>query len=1077
MNRRLIVLVLVMSSLLAWFMLVPCGSQAQGDIKVVVNEAQAAFPGSLTFHLEAKSAAPITKIELEYASERTSCGLVSSKALPEFTSEAQVTTSWTWELKKTGPIPPGARIWWRWIVADEAGARRETPRSWVVFEDSRYEWRTLTENKVTLLWHEGDQAFGEELMNIVQTALERLASDTGAHLESEVKIYVYSEARELRGAVLFAQEWTGGMAIPDFGIILLTASPEGDADWIHRVTPHELAHLVTHQMTFNCAGDIPRWLDEGLAMYAEGSQSPTNQRLLEQAIAEDDLISLRTLNSTFSAHSQEAHLSYAQSYSVVAFLIDEYGRDKMQELLEVFRQGSGYDEALEEVYGFDTDGLEEAWRARVGAKPRARPTEAAPTALPTPLPTIAPWEAEPTALPTVPGPTATIRATPTPFPSPTPTPVVMPTPTPEGFYNNQTLGFSIEYPPDWRLERVEGASTVRIISVREEVAVWVGSDALPEATSLEEYASLYRLDFEQGWDQVEILGHGPIALRDSTPARELLLTAIAQNPVKLRGVFAVWGGRGYFALALGSPEDFDSYAEVIEEILLSLHLEEPKPFGISRGHALFLAGEEPLTLDPATTLKGIDEFIGHVFNGLVTINIELQIVPDLAERWDISEDGRTYTFYLRPGVRFHDGRELTAEDVKYSWERAAAPATGSITAESYLTDIVGVREKLDGKADEIAGVKVIDPYTLQVTIDAPKVYFLAKLATPVAMVVDRNNVESGPDWDRHPNGTGPFRLKEWEQGELLILERHEQYHQGRAELEHLVYLLYAGVPIRMYENGESDIAEVYLSDIERVLDPNNPLNAELLTSSESCTMSAVYDVTLAPFDDVNVRRAFNHAIDKERLIEVAFKDFVREANSVFPPGYPGYSGEFDIFPYDPARAEGLIAASKYGSVDHFPPVVLTTAGAGGGLSPAVAEMLRMWRENLGVEVQVEQMDPETYIDEVHDRHGQITFIGWCAEYPDPENFLDVLFHSKSKENLGHYHNPQVDELLEKGRVERDIQARLALYRQAEETIVSEAASLLIYHPDKYVLVKPYVHGFVLLPIGIPFNKEIFVEAR
>ncbi len=342
-------------------------------------------------------------------------------------------------------------------------------------------------------------------------------------------------------------------------------------------------------------------------------------------------------------------------------------------------------------------------------------------------------------------------------------------------------------------------------------------------------------------------------------------------------------------------------------------------------------------------------------------------------------------------------------------------------------------------------------------------------------MVDRNNVESGHDWERRPNGTGPFRLKEWQEGGLLIFERYEHYHRGRAELEHLVYLLYAGVPIRMYENGEVDMAEVYTSDLERVLDPNNPLNAELLTSPESCTMSAIYDVTVPPFDDVNVRRAFNHAVDKGRLIEVAFRDFVQEANSVFPPGYPGYSGEFDIFPYNPDKAKELIAASKYGSVDNFPPVVLTTSGAGGGLSPSAAEMVRMWRENLGVEVQVEQMNPETYIDEVHDRHGQITFIGWCAEYPDPENFLDVLFHSKSKENLGHYRNPQVDKLLEKGRVERDVQARLALYRQAEEIIVSEAASLLLFHPNNYVLVRPYVHGFVLLPIGIPFNKDTFVE--
>ena len=175
---------------------------------------------------------------------------------------------------------------------------------------------------------------------------------------------------------------------------------------------------------------------------------------------------------------------------------------------------------------------------------------------------------------------------------------------------------------------------------------------------------------------------------------------------------------------------------------------------------LNLYGRDPHTLDPAVSGEmRSHQYIMQLFGGLVCLDDNLEPAPDIAREWQVSDDGRTYTFYLRHDVRFHDGREVKAEDFKYSWERACDPATGSLTAATYLGDIVGVGEVLVGESKEISGVRVIDDYTLEVRIDAPKSYFLSKLTYPTAFVVDRANVEPGGEWWRNPNGTGPFKLR------------------------------------------------------------------------------------------------------------------------------------------------------------------------------------------------------------------------------------------------------------------------------------------------------------------------------
>ncbi len=230
-----------------------------------------------------------------------------------------------------------------------------------MFNDNRYSWRSLTEGEITIYWYKGNDSFAREIMLSAQQALAQLAEDTGAELEKPVKLYIYANAQDLREAMIYPQEWTGGVAFTRYGIIAIGIASD-NLYWGKRAIAHELTHLVIHQMTLNPYNDLPTWLDEGLAMHTEGALGLEYTAYLNKAIAEGSLISVRSLSSPFSAYAGQSYLSYAQSYSLVEFLIGKYGQAQMLELLLTFRQGSSYDGALEKVYGFDMDALDTLWQ-------------------------------------------------------------------------------------------------------------------------------------------------------------------------------------------------------------------------------------------------------------------------------------------------------------------------------------------------------------------------------------------------------------------------------------------------------------------------------------------------------------------------------------------------------------------------------------------------------------------------------------------------------------------------------------------------------------------------------------------
>ena len=489
---------------------------------------------------------------------------------------------------------------------------------------------------------------------------------------------------------------------------------------------------------------------------------------------------------------------------------------------------------------------------------------------------------------------------------------------------------------------------------------------------------------------------------------------------------------------------------------------------------------DPPTLDPALSSDTTSSFlVVEIFSGLVKLNTDLELVPDIAESWKISEEGRVYTFRLREDVKFHDGKPVTAHDFKWSIERAANPDTASPVAKTYLEDIVGVKEVLEGEATEISGLKVIDDYTIQFTIDAPKAYFLAKLTYPTAYVLDQENVESGGrTWTDNPNGTGPFRLKEYKVGERIVLERSDNFYGEPAKLESILMNLAGGQAMSMYENNEIDITGVGLFTLERVLDPDEELNKHLVVAPPSWTVSYIgFNTSMTPFNDVKFRQALNHAIDKELIAKEVLSELSVPAYGILPPGFPGYNTDLKGLEYDVELAVRLFNESSYNSLSKEDKrIVITVPGTGGVIGIDLEVVIEMWRQRLGVDVEIQQVEWATFLEDLDAKKFQaFAGLGWQADYPDPQDFLDILFHTDSDINHGAYSNLGVDAILEQARVEADIAKRIELYHEAERLIVNDAAWVpLWFTGERYVLIKPHVKGYKVLPMIVPKLAEVYL---
>jgi hypothetical protein len=402
---------------------------AQSGIQVKEDEAVLGFPDGITFQLKAVDDTDIQSVVLVYGSEGRTCISSAARQSIDFTPSDQVALDWEWEWKRSGIIPPGTLVWWYWEITDAINRTLTTPRQELVVQDPRHNWSVLESGGVTVQWVQGDASFGDRLHRIAVDSLYHLSKQMGVRPTGDVYIIVYPTSDDVQETLLVSTDWTGGVALPAYDSTIIGVGPQ-ELDWAALIIPHELSHLVVGTLTFNCRGVYPpTWLNEGLSEMAEGSLSQVQGEQLLSALEEDDLPPLKSLENGFSAYGDEARLSYVYSGYIVQFMLEEYGVDKMASLLASIQEGNLIDTALEVVYGFDTYGLDAAWRDSMGFPVSERPTEVStgptntPTLVPT-LPLINPGflaTATPRPSPTQIPPTPTITSTTTLIPQPTPT--------------------------------------------------------------------------------------------------------------------------------------------------------------------------------------------------------------------------------------------------------------------------------------------------------------------------------------------------------------------------------------------------------------------------------------------------------------------------------------------------------------------------------------------------------------------------------------------------------------------------------------------------------------------------------
>ncbi|NWF63830.1 MAG: hypothetical protein HXY38_05935 [Chloroflexi bacterium] len=405
MRKRLILLI----TLICLSLFAPRRVHAAPHADVEADSAILDFPNTVTFSATLKSSAEIVSVTLEYGSEQLNCGEVVAKAFPEFQPAVQTDVSWTWDMRQSGSLPPGAAIWWRWRYTDSAGNESLSEQKTIVWLDDDHDWQTITSEDVYIHSYGLSDGAAQSMLDAGIEGIRRNEQQAGMTPDIPVQIYVYPGYDDMRDAILYEPQWTGGLAYSDFSIIIMGAS--GDMEFDAATVIHEVTHILVGRNAFTCIGSIPTWLNEGLAVYNEGPLDENMKAQFDIALRDDAFFPIRSLSGNFSEIPEKALLSYAQSHSVVNFMIETYGQEKMSQLLAALSNAEPVDDALLKIYGVDTDGLDAAWRQSLGLSARmAAQATAQPT--PTYVPTYIPIEGIPQAITATPGaiPTSSFNA-------------------------------------------------------------------------------------------------------------------------------------------------------------------------------------------------------------------------------------------------------------------------------------------------------------------------------------------------------------------------------------------------------------------------------------------------------------------------------------------------------------------------------------------------------------------------------------------------------------------------------------------------------------------------------------------
>jgi peptide/nickel transport system substrate-binding protein/oligopeptide transport system substrate-binding protein len=470
---------------------------------------------------------------------------------------------------------------------------------------------------------------------------------------------------------------------------------------------------------------------------------------------------------------------------------------------------------------------------------------------------------------------------------------------------------------------------------------------------------------------------------------------------------------------------------------------------------------DPPTLDPAEATDVTSAVvIRQVFDALLELDDQLRPQPALAAGYTVSADQRVYTFRLRPGVKFHNGREVRAADVKYSFERAARGKRPWV-----FDKIAGAREVIAGRATSMAGLRVIDDLTVEITLDRPFAPFVFLMAYDAASVVPREAAEGRAALASRPVGTGAFRFASWRRDDQLVLERFPGHFRGPAPLDRVVFRIIPAEITRFneYRAGQLDVTDIPTGQCQSV-QRDAHLKDDVAIWPTLGTQAVRFNVERPPFDDPRVRRAIAHAIDPAIIVDRLLERCVTPARGLLPPALPGYNPQVRRLALDRDLARRLLAESGHAGGKGLNPLAyhFNTSDT----NQRIAELLQAQLKEIGVALELRRLDWAAHLKLVDSGTAGFFRQSWIADYPDPENFLTVLFHSRNvgaAGNTSRYRNPKVDGLLDEADAMPPGRTRDARYQAAEQIVLDDAAWVSLYHYASRALIKPYVKGLERSP--------------
>ncbi|HUK89741.1 MAG TPA: ABC transporter substrate-binding protein, partial [Blastocatellia bacterium] len=494
-------------------------------------------------------------------------------------------------------------------------------------------------------------------------------------------------------------------------------------------------------------------------------------------------------------------------------------------------------------------------------------------------------------------------------------------------------------------------------------------------------------------------------------------------------------------------------AELLNKEVQSFALPTPE----RGGHIRFGLRTSQLLFDPAAVSSSSRiEVISNVFEGLVQFGERAEIRPGIAERWEISPDGRLYTFHLREAARFHNGRRVRAEDVKYSFERQMRENEDA--AAWVYRPLVGAEQFMSGETDSVAGIEVVNEQIVKLELVHPVAFFLSTLCTDYSYIVPREEIERpSSDFAIRPVGSGPFRVVEPVLGKEVLLERFSNYWSGELPYVDRLTISFGMSAEEIYEafmRGEidyvSDLPLTYLTQLKQ-----HEGEIHFLEAVQLQTRMLMFDCDRPPFSDRRVRQAICCCINRERFLRNVYDGMAEAAVGPIPPGLLGYDPAERNYDHDPARAKLLLEEAGYR--DGFDTEVWWPHT----VNPAV-ECLKEDMAEIGIRAEFRYVPAADLRRALRLRLAPIAGRDWYAGYPDPDSFTYVLFNSRNRNLFSMaYYNEQVDLLTEEARSIMNRERRGEIYHEVTKLLLEDAPCAFLAHRNSFVAYHANVEGVTL----------------